>query len=140
MDNRQVFSTIWEANIGKYLTIKIQQGNKGDNDIILYVANGNKYIWQHVDKEEFFNSWNNSRRSKFVPEQINNSEQLRYTIQHAVFDAVKSATPSYRKEIYHDIPNVLMGIAEMEDYGERYVNILMRRKTRKQYKPQQIKE
>ena len=129
MNNQHnTFATLWEAKIGEYLTIKIQQGNKGDKDIILFVKNGKGSLWQSVDKDDFFNAWNNSRSSKFVPTTINNREQLRYTLQHNVFDAVKRTSNAYRNEVYHDIPNVLLSIAETEHYGEPYVNILMRRK------------
>ena len=125
------FPTLWESKIGKYLTIKIQQGNKGEKDIILYVQNGHNYLWESVDKDEFFNAWNSSRNNRITLETIHNETELQYAIQHAVFNATKSCTDEYRKHVYHDIPNVLMGIAEMENYGERYVNILMRRKGKK---------
>jgi hypothetical protein len=124
------FPTLWEARIGKYLTIKIQQGHKGADDVILYVANGKKALWQAVDKKEFQDAWNSTRRTPIDlhEDRITNDRQLRYAIQHELYKIINRTSDGYQKELYHDLPNVLITIADTE----QYVKVPVR--TRKQQK------
>ena len=122
---------IWQAQIGKYLNMKIRQGNKGENDWILVIRqSGHKDIYQAVDKDEFLKEWNKSRREAFVSKQINNDTQLRWELEHACNEAIKNCTNFYKKHIYHDLPNVLLGIAECEAYGESRISQIQRRKSK----------
>jgi hypothetical protein len=114
--HEQGFPLLWEVRIGKYLQLKIQQGNKGPEDLILYVSNGKGSIWQAVNRTEFLRAWNETRRDpiELDGEPIRNEAQLRYALRHALYGIVQRSR-GYQ-ELYHDLPNVLLGLAESERY------------------------
>lgn len=128
MTTTNTFPTLWEAKAGKYLTIKIQQGKKGNDDLILYINQlGHKPIWQAVDRAELLRAFNSVRREPIQLEAfpINNERQLRYAIRHALYDVIQRSA-GYQ-DLYHDLPNVLIGIAE----SEHYLPTVITRKNRK---------
>ena len=110
------FTTLWEANIGQYLQLKIQQGNRGPDDFILYVSNGKNSIWQAVDREQFLKAFNETRREplQLGEEPIRNDRQLRHALRHALYNIIQRSG-TYR-DLYHDLPNALLMLAETERY------------------------
>jgi len=119
-DQKQTkYDTLWESitpdaeDRSKYLVIRIQQDKRGK--LVFFAGNKKGYVWQEVSTPEFLHNWKDAGFDNVRAKPIYNKEYLKHALQRAINLILMESCGSY-KDVYHDLPNALMELAEQEDY------------------------